>query len=282
VSATKAERVRRLSLGTTSLLGMLATAVLLSACERVLEHPPLARDPRPVPAASTSGAVGVGGAASPPATGSSAAALPDAPTTSAQPSAPVQPSAPAPSTSAQVDAPSTSAEGASAPTDEALAVPAILGPDGKPLPQTEDRPSVESPAFRRRMQLLWDAIIANDSKIAERAFFPVEAYEQVKDIKNPAADWRSRLLRHFARDVRDYHERLGADPKACRFEGVEIDEGRVQWMKPGREGNRVGYFRITRSRIRYTDPKGRPRTLELTSLISWRGEWFVVHLHGFR
>ncbi len=161
-------------------------------------------------------------------------------------------------------------------------MPALVDADGKPLPQTEERPRTDTKAFERRMRLLWDAIVADDPKLAERAFFPVVAYEQVKDIKEPAADWRSRLMRHFARDIRDYHDRLGSDPASCRFEGVEIDEGRVQWMKPGREGNRVGYFRITRSRIRYLDPKGRPRTLELTSLISWRGEWFVVHLHGFR
>jgi hypothetical protein len=52
-------------------------------------------------------------------------------------------------------------------------------------------------------------------------------------------------------------------------------------MKPGKEGNRVGYFRVLRSKLRIGLPEGRERTLELTSLISWRGEWYVVHLSGF-
>jgi len=28
--------------------------------------------------------------------------------------------------------------------------------------------------------------------------------------------------------------------------------------------------------------KGKERSLEVTSLISWRGEWYVVHLTGFK
>jgi hypothetical protein len=37
-----------------------------------------------------------------------------------------------------------------------------------------------------------------------------------------------------------------------------------------------------RSRLHFTLPAGRSRDFELTSLISWRGEWYVVHLHGFK
>jgi hypothetical protein len=52
-------------------------------------------------------------------------------------------------------------------------------------------------------------------------------------------------------------------------------------MKPHSEGNRIGYWRSTRNQLSYVDGKGKARTLEVTSLISWRGEWYVVHLHGF-
>ena len=53
-------------------------------------------------------------------------------------------------------------------------------------------------------------------------------------------------------------------------------------MKPGKEGNRLGYFRVLRSRLRFRLASGKERSFELTSLISWRGEWYVVHLHGFQ
>jgi len=158
--------------------------------------------------------------------------------------------------------------------------PRLFDTDGKPLGQTEDRPG-NSPAFERRMQLLFEAIVANDPTIAEPAFFPVVAYEQVKDIKKPAADWKHRLMKAFARDIGRHHKKLGPEPQACRFVGVDVDEKRVKWMERGKEGNKLGYFRVTRSTIRYTDPSGQEKKLGLTSLISWRGEWFVVHLDGF-
>ena len=62
---------------------------------------------------------------------------------------------------------------------------------------------------------------------------------------------------------------------------LEVPEARAEWMKPGREGNRIGYYRVLRSRLIYTDADAKERSLEVTSLISWRGEWYVVHLHGF-
>lgn len=208
--------------------------------------------------------------------GGSASALASA----AAPSASTQVAASA-APSASAAAASSVSAGAAAPALRLEDAPRLFEADGKPLPQTEDRPSTSSPAFERRMQLLFEAIVANDPTIAEPVFFPVVAYEQVKDIKKPAADWKHRLMKAFARDIRRHHEKLGPEPQACRFVGVDVDEKRVKWMERGKEGNKLGYFRVTRSTIRYTDPSGQEKKLGLTSLISWRGEWFVVHLDGF-
>jgi hypothetical protein len=52
-------------------------------------------------------------------------------------------------------------------------------------------------------------------------------------------------------------------------------------MKPHSEGNKVGYFRVLRSKLLLGKPDGSELGLEVTSMISWRGEWYVVHLHGF-
>jgi hypothetical protein len=191
-----------------------------------------------------------------------------------------------------------SVSASAAPSVDPLAVPEILGPDGATLPQTKDRPSATSPAFERRMKLLWEAIVANDPSRAERVFFPREAYEVVKDIEKPGADWKHRLMKAFARNVGEYHKKLGGtrsaggepsppkegrnEPESLIFEGIDLDEKRVKWIDKGEEGNKVGYWRVTRSKLRYRDPAGKSHTLELTSLISWRGEWFVVHLHGFK
>lgn len=184
--------------------------------------------------------------------------------------------------SASVVAPSSSA---AAPTPAVIDLakhPELVDAEGKPLPQTGDRPSVDSPAFQRRLELLWKAIVTDDPSVATDAFFPRVAYAQVKDIKNPEADWKSRLLRAFERDIHQYHRELGDAPEAAKQVRLEVDERRVKLMERGKEGNKLPYHRVTRSQIHFVDRTGKERKLELTSLIAWRGEWFVVHLHGFK
>jgi len=163
----------------------------------------------------------------------------------------------------------------------ALSGAPLLAADGTALPQLEDRPSAESPAFRERMRLLVAAIARDDPALAAPAFFPLVAYEQVKAIANPGRDWRARLVAAFERNVHEYHRALGRNGAELELVSVEVDEPRVRWMKPGSEGNRVGYHRVLRSRLRVADGAGKQRSFEITSLISWRGEWYVVHLNGF-
>jgi hypothetical protein len=188
--------------------------------------------------------------------------------------------------SAQAATPSSppaAAVAASAPT--AIADPAAFEPllddSGQPLPQTDARPDSSSPAFQRRMQLLVQAIAEDNPALAEAAFFPVVAYQQVKAIAKPERDWKARLWRAFERNIHAYHQKLGPDAASAKLHSVTVREAAVRWMKPGSEGNRVGYFRVTRNQLRLSLASGKERTFEITSLISWRGEWFVVHLDGF-
>ena len=209
-------------------------------------------------------------AASAPARGDVGASAASAPPASASPA----PSA-APVTSAALPGPTNAA------VVGADGEPALLGPDGAPLPQTDARPSVESELFKRRMQRVADAIVSGDAEKARSSFFPLVAYAQVKDVQKPERDYRYRLMAHFERDVREYRKALGRDAEHAEFLGVTVPEERVEWMKPGKEGNRLGYFRVLRSRLRFRLASGKEQAFELTSLISWRGEWYVVHLHGF-
>ncbi len=131
------------------------------------------------------------------------------------------------------------------------------------------------------MEKLAQAIREDQPDVAQGSFFPVLAYQQVKAVANPARDWEYRLMRNFKRDVHTYHQNLGRDAEQAKFLGVDVPEAQVRFMKPGTEGNRLGYFRVLRSRLHFEMPTGQKRALELTSLISWRGEWYVVHLNGF-
>ncbi len=160
--------------------------------------------------------------------------------------------------------------------------PPLLDATGKPLPQTDERPTLSSVSFQRRVALVARAIVTGDAKAASAAFFPLLAYQQVKDVAKPERDYRFRLLANFERDVLEYHRALGASAAEAKFDGVTVSAKDAKWMAPGSEGNRVGYYRVLRSRLRFTLPTGRSRDFELTSMISWRGEWYVVHLHGFK
>lgn len=167
-------------------------------------------------------------------------------------------------------------------TPAGIVAPALLDAEGKPLPQTEQRPTLSSPSFQQRIDAVAKAIISGDAEPAAAAFFPLVAYQQVKDVAKPERDYRFRLLANFKRDVLEYHHALGAAAADAKFSGVTVSERDTKWMAPGSEGNKLGYFRVLRSHLHFTLPAGRSRDLELTSLISWRGEWYVVHLHGFK
>jgi hypothetical protein len=205
-------------------------------------------------------------------------------TSATQPVPQVASAAPAPSTSEAPPAASAPAPVASAPAPPPAPLPPadpLLGADGKALPQTEDRPRPDSPALVQKIELLTQAILKDDPALALPAFFPVVAYEQVKDIANPARDWKLRLVAAFERNIHEYHRAIGAKVQSLRVVGLEIPEPGVRWMKPGSEGNRVGYFRVLRSKLRLETDQGKSLAFEITSFISWRGEWYIVHLKGF-
>ena len=204
-------------------------------------------------------------------------------------SAATEPSA---TTSASVAAETAVPDAATAPVADAdvdadattgvIAQPSLNEADGAPLPQTDAFPSTDSASFVARIDLLWTGIVRGDPQVAERCFFPLVAYEQVKAIPNPAADYKSRLLGAFARDVKKYHQQLGDDPAAARFVRIDVPTAKAKWMEPGSEGNKLGYDRVLDSTIVFVDGSGKERTLGVKSMISWRGEWYVVHLGGFK
>lgn len=161
-------------------------------------------------------------------------------------------------------------------------MPPLVDAAGKPLPQTEEKPSLRSKSYEKRIKLLFRAIQIDDPKVAYPAFFPEIAYAQVKAIPNPAADYKARLLANFDRDVHWAHKQLGDGAADAQLVGLELFEDKAKWMPPGGEGNKVGYYRALGSKLRYLDVAGGPHAIEVTSMISWRGEWYLVHLHGFK
>lgn len=175
-----------------------------------------------------------------------------------------------------------SAQAISTSPSAPLAPPTLVDPSGRPLEQTEELPSLTSSTFTQRMARLLAAIASDSNDSADIAFFPVSAYEQVKAIANPARDHRLRLLAAYHRNIHEYHQKVRHYPKPLTFVGVKAGSQPSRWMKPNTEGNRIGYHRLLRSQLKFSDGAGAVHALTLTSLISWRGEWYVVHLDGFK
>jgi len=231
-------------------------SIAVTSCASETRRPPPAQSIAAAPATDSAGAASRGPAAD--------LALPGTPPSDAAP--PVE-------AATQAAGPDTKA----APK----AVVELFGPDGGLLEQTNELPSTSSASFVERTRLLFDAIVKDDPASARSSFFPLPAYEKVKAIADPARDWERRLIAAFARDIHEYHQKLGAEPEKAKLVSLTVPNERARWMKPGSEGNRIGYHRVLRSELRYTDAAGRQGSLPILSMISWRGEWYVVHLKSF-
>jgi hypothetical protein len=173
-------------------------------------------------------------------------------------------------------APSTTA-----PPSPAPAPATATAPDPGALPQTTDEPVASGAAFDAGVQGLWNAIVRDDPSLAMPFFFPKSAYVQVKAIADPASDYEQRLIANYEQDIHTLHAQLGAGASAAQFDGIDVPSAQAVLVQPGEESNKLPYWRVYGTTLRYTTG-GTARTLPVTSLISWRGEWYVVHLGEIR
>ena len=148
------------------------------------------------------------------------------------------------------------------------------------LPQTDEKPTGTGTQFDDRMKVLADAIIDNTPESAISTFFPVTAYKQTKKNTNPAADWQNRLIANFKVDVADANKKLGPNARTAIFKGVTVPNTAV-WVKPGDEYNVGPYWRVFKTQMNF-EVDGRTVQIPIESMISWRGQWYVVHLGTIR
>ena len=58
---------------------------------------------------------------------------------------------------------------------------------------------------------------------------------------------------------------------------MSVPEQYGHWIPPGVCANGIGYYEVANARVAY-QLGGQTRSFGIASLISWRGEWYVVHL----
>jgi hypothetical protein len=145
------------------------------------------------------------------------------------------------------------------------------------LPQTHAYPAGAGAQFSSLMASLWAGIVQNSAAPALPAFFPKDAYMQLKAINSASSDWTDRLVRDYRLDIDAAHMLLGAGAARAQLVGVDVPSTYGHWVEPGVCYNSVGYYEMPNARIVYSEA-GQIRSFGIASMISWRGVWYVVHL----
>lgn len=146
-------------------------------------------------------------------------------------------------------------------------------------PQTTAQPPANDAQFQAEMTDLWAGVASGQPQLAMPAFFPLAAYEQVKAIADPASDWQNRLVAEYTDDLMAAHALLGGDGRNAVLIGLTVPESQAGWISPGACSNKLGYWHVANARLVYS-VGGQTRSFGIATLISWRGEWYVVHLGG--
>ncbi len=128
------------------------------------------------------------------------------------------------------------------------------------------------------MEDLWRGIATNSLAVAMPAFFPRSAYLRMKkgQIPDPASDYELRLIASYRLDIQAAHGLLGAGARSAKLLYVTVPK-EWAWIPPGACENGIGYWHAPGSRLVYRE-NGRVRSFGISSFISWRGQWYVIHL----
>lgn len=127
------------------------------------------------------------------------------------------------------------------------------------------------------MASLWAGVVKDSVTAALPAFFPRGAYVQLKAIGSPGSDWHYRLVHDYAMDIAAAHRLLGSGAAQAQLVTVKVVDNYSHWVPSGACYNSVGYYEMPDARVVYRE-HGHIRSFGIASMISWRGEWYVVHL----
>ena len=175
--------------------------------------------------------------------------------------------------SATEELPTTRAAGPPLPPAPPSPSALPVAPGAGRLKQTTAFPSTKSAVFKNAMHDLWLAVTTGQPRLALPAFFPEAAYAQVKAIADPQSDWQYRLWYDFTLDVAAAHALLGHGATLVR---VIVPTEYAAWVYPGACYNSTGYWHFPGARVVYRQGS-QLRSFGIASLISWRGDWYVIH-----
>ncbi|WP_437619301.1 hypothetical protein [Sorangium sp. So ce1151] len=139
-------------------------------------------------------------------------------------------------------------------------------------------PPLESKDLTERASALFDAVVKNEPALAEAFWFPKEPFIPLKDVKGPDKYWDN-LHAAYLNDVKAMH-RKRKSWEGARFVGFQVGS-RPKWVPPGDEANKIGYYRSLHGKLKY-ELDGKPASLDVHTIISWQGRWYITHLGDFK
>jgi hypothetical protein len=157
----------------------------------------------------------------------------------------------------------------------------LLATIGAAPAKDDDNPSLPpavSDDLTAHAAALFEAIKTGRPDLAEPFFFPREPFLVLKDVDDPAHYYKD-LVSAYRHNIKDLHAQRRNWDRAT-LKGLTLAET-PRRIPPGREWNKIGYFRTRHARLEY-EVEGHPRFIEVHTIISWDGQWYVTHLSAIR
>jgi hypothetical protein len=152
---------------------------------------------------------------------------------------------------------------------------ALAEPAPPALPTSLPRPAADD--ANDKIRALFEAIVHDQPRLAADAFFPRDAFLQVKDIADPGR-YYDQLRRRFDADIHALHASL-PDLDHAVFERFELAT-RGGLVAAHEEGNRLPYWASRHSYV-YFRSQGSVHKFEVRVMISWQSHWYLIHLSEF-
>jgi hypothetical protein len=153
--------------------------------------------------------------------------------------------------------------------------------EAAPAPLVADnqiKPISDADELQQRAKLLLEAIATDKAETADPFWFPKEPFIPLKDIKDPGKYWEQ-LHHTYGNDIHALHG------KRKSWDGVVFKRWEMgsapKWVKPGEEGNRIGYYRSFHGKIHY-EVGGEASSIDVLVVITWQGHWYCTHLNKFK
>jgi hypothetical protein len=139
-------------------------------------------------------------------------------------------------------------------------------------------PEGRTEELQARAKGLFEAIVKKEPALGDPFWFPKEPFIPLKDVKGPEKYWKN-LHQAYAEDIRKAH-RKRKSWEGATFIGFDVGST-PKWVKPGDEVNKIGYYRSFHGKLRY-EMDGEKYSIDVHTVISWQGRWYVTHLGKFK